>query len=182
MPDFSPQPIHSPLKPIGLCKWTNCEENCQAGFKEVPREGTKLMMTDETGCINGIGSHKFCCPGDYEQPKCLWRGFKNSGACSPGCKKGEVEVGTLQVGCSTKHQSACCTANAAVAPYGECKWFGTAPLCAKSGQHHACDKEYSEFIVSASNGFGGDQKCTQGAKSFCCKVSITPVHCAWVRY
>jgi chitinase len=116
----------------------------------------------------GFGPHKFCCPSDFKVPKCLWRGHRNSGACKPGCEKDEVEVGTLTVGCSSKHQSACCKDHDAVAAYGACKWFGSAPQCSKSGGRASCQEPYPHFIVQASAGAGGEQVCGQGAKSYCC--------------
>ncbi|KAL0258443.1 hypothetical protein SLS55_005936 [Diplodia seriata] len=168
MPDFTAQPVTSPVpKVVDLCRWSNCNEDCPAGFKEVPRDGTKLMMTDETACL-GMNPHKFCCPSDTDQPTCTWRGFKNSGACQPGCNDGEVEVGTLSKGCSSKHQSACCTDNAATSAYGSCKWFGSAGVCAKAGEHAGCGDDYPHFVFAASAGYGGDQICSQGSKSFCC--------------
>lgn len=181
LPDFSAQRSSEAPKVVELCRWTNCNENCPSGFKEVPRDGTDLMMTDETGCL-GLPSHKFCCPGDYHLPKCTWRGFKNSGACSPGCNSGEVEVGTLSKGCSSKHQSACCEDNAATTAYGLCKWFGSAGLCAKSGQHAGCGNGYPTFMFAASAGAGGEQICTQGSKSYCCKGDSVPsqfTNCQW---
>jgi hypothetical protein len=39
---------------------------------------------------------------------CTWRGYKSSGACQPGSRPGEGEVGTLSIGCTTKYQSASC--------------------------------------------------------------------------
>jgi chitinase len=184
MPEFDAQPFKSNLKPVDLCRWSNCDENCPNGFKEVPRDGTNLMMTDETVCYKGQGPSKFCCPANSEQPKCRWRGFKNSGACSPGCNSGEVEVGTLRKGCSSKHQSACCDENPAVFAYGSCKWFGSAGTCAGSGKHAACGADYPTFVFAASAGAGGEQICTQGAKSFCCKGKEPPLQftqCDWYK-
>jgi chitinase len=98
---------------------------------------------------------------------------KHGGNCSPGCKDGEVEVGTLGYPyCQTKHQSACCTATPSTAPYGECKWVGSAGLCSSSGGHKDCPSDYPTFIFASSNGAGGEQTCTQGAKSFCCKGEV----------
>jgi chitinase len=178
-PNIEPQPIVLPPDIVDTCKWTNCNENCPTGFKNVPRDGTKLMMTDDTACLSG--THQFCCPADEEQPTCLWRGFKNSGACSPGCKADEAEVGTLSVGCSSKHQSACCTALPVVEAYNDCKWVGSAGLCSKSGGHASCPSDYSEFIVAGSAGAGGEQVCSQGAKSYCCKNPAPSqwTDCAW---
>jgi chitinase len=181
-PNFSAQAVKTSPKPVELCRWSNCNEECPNGFKDVPRDGTKLLMTDETGCMNGMRPHKFCCPGNYDQPKCRWRGFKNSGACSPGCEVGEVEVGTLSQGCSSRHQSACCVENAAVQAYGLCKWFGSANTCASSGKHTDCGADYPTFMFAASAGAGGEQRCLQGSKSFCCKGKEPPLQftkCDW---
>jgi chitinase len=167
-PDFSPQPIVKPPTFIQTCRWTNCGESCPSGFKNVLRDGTKQMMTDETACA-GLTPHQFCCPADQETPKCTWRGFHNSGACTPGCKSEEAEVGTLSKGCSSKHQSACCEADPVVEAYADCKWVGSAGICSKSGGHADCPSDYPQFIVAASAGAGGEQICSQGAKSYCCK-------------
>jgi chitinase len=108
----------------------------------------------------------------------------NSGACRDGCNAGEVEVGTLSKGCSSKHQSACCEENAAVLAYSNCKWFGSAGRCAGSGKHHDCGSDYPKFVFAASAGYGGDQVCTQGSKSFCCKGSAPPeqfTQCQWYK-
>ncbi|KAM5437742.1 putative chitinase [Microsporum ferrugineum] len=178
-PDFTAQPSKEPpvkATVVKLCRWTNCSEDCHKGFKSVPRDGTDLLMTHTIGCdiYPGHGTSRgwqsvFCCPGDLEIPKCRWRGHRNSGACQPGCEKGEVEVGTLAEGCSSKHQSACCDESTAVAPFKDCKWHGSAPICAKSGQHADCSTEFPHFLFAASAGAGGEQTCSQGSKSYCCK-------------
>ena len=161
--------------------WTNCNENCPNGFKNVMRDGTSQTMVDGTGCPSSQSPHQFCCPGDYDLPTCTWRGFRNSGACRPGCNDGEAEVGTLSVGCSSKHQSACCTTNAATQAYASCKWVGESGLCSKSGTHKDCPSDYPKFIVASSAGAGGEQVCTQGAKSYCCKDPAPSqwTDCAW---
>jgi chitinase len=49
-PKFGPRAEAStapPRKIAQLCRWSNCNENCPNGFKEVPRDGTKLMMTGQ---------------------------------------------------------------------------------------------------------------------------------------
>ena len=179
-PNFEPQAEIIPPHIVRTCKWSNCNEGCPTGYKNVPRDGTKLMMTDETACL-GLSPHQFCCPADEEQPTCLWRGFKNSGACSPGCKSDEAEVGTLTVGCSSKHQSACCTSLPVVEAYADCKWVGSAGHCSKAGGHADCPSDYPNFIVAASAGAGGEQICDTGAKSYCCKSPAPSqwTNCDW---
>jgi chitinase len=125
MPDFTEAPPQQQVpQPISLCRWANCGENCPAGFKTVPRDGTDLMMTDDTHCPMNPGTQSlFCCPSDWTLPTCTWRGHRNSGYCKAGCSDGEVEVGTLKVGCKKSHQSACCVDSAPVKAYGSCKWY-----------------------------------------------------------
>jgi hypothetical protein len=87
-------------------------------------------------------------------------------------------VGTLSVGCSSKHQSACCTTNAATQAYADCKWVETSGLCSKSGSHVGCLSDYPKFIVASSAGAGGEQ---EGAKSYSCKGPAPSQwsDCAW---
>jgi chitinase len=117
-----------------------------------------------------------------ELPKCIWRGHRNSGACKPGCNQGETEVGTLVKGCSTQHQSAYYTIQAPTMAYSQCKWFGEAPLYSKAGKSAVCPNDYPNFMVVTSFRAGGEQKCTQGTKSFCCKETPTRfTDCKWYR-
>ncbi|GAQ03931.1 hypothetical protein ALT_1252 [Aspergillus lentulus] len=148
---------------VDVCRWTNCGENCPAGWKWIRRaDSDTLSMTDETYCYSGQDSRKFCCPGDVDLPSCQWRGMpKHNGNCSPGCKDGEVEVGTLGY-------PNCQTVTPSTAPYGECKWVGSAGLCSSSGGHKDCPSDYPTFVFAGSNSAGGEQTCTHGAKSFCC--------------
>ncbi|KAI9371422.1 hypothetical protein BJX61DRAFT_534794 [Aspergillus egyptiacus] len=109
-------------------------------------------------------------PGGSELPTCRWRGMPSHGViCSPGCDDGEVEVGTLAKFCDFSHQSACCTTTKSTEPYGHCKWVGASPLCASLGKHASCPSDYPTFLFSSSAGAGGEQICSQGSKSFCCK-------------
>ncbi|KAL5366336.1 hypothetical protein BJX96DRAFT_182477 [Aspergillus floccosus] len=114
-------------------------------------------MTDQTGCSNGDNPYKFCCPGDVDLPTCQWRGMpKRGGNCSPGCNDDKVE-------------SACCTVTPSTSPYGQCKWVGIANLCSSSGSHADCPSDYLTVAFASSNGAGGEQTCSQGGKSYCCK-------------
>ncbi|KFY18019.1 hypothetical protein V492_00206 [Pseudogymnoascus sp. VKM F-4246] len=124
-PDFTPtdkpvvaQPIMAPK----LCRWSGCFAGCPTGFKTVPRDGYDEIMLDANICSVNDGASVFCCPAEQTLPTCAWRGHKNSGNCSPGCEAGEVEVGTLSLGCKKNYQSACCTSTAVTAAYGACRW------------------------------------------------------------
>lgn len=153
---------------IELCRWSGCATSCPSGFKEVKRDGTDLTMTDHTFCSPGRTS-RFCCPADQPAPICLWRGHRNSGWCSPGCEDDEVEVGSLAHGCNIRHQSACCKPDPSVDAYGECKWVGEAPVCKVGGGAADCPGDYPFRILSNEDGAGGEQTCTSGSKSYCCK-------------
>lgn len=183
-PKIEAQTVNNPPKSIKACRWSNCNEQCPTGFKNVMRNGTSETMVDGTGCPPGSSQspHQWCCPADTSLPTCTWRGFRESGACRPGCLEGEAEVGTLSVGCSSKHQSACCTVNAATKPYEMCKWFGDSSLCSGSGGYKACEGDWPVRIVSASEGAGGEQPCSRGAKSYCCKEQPDAfTDCAWYK-
>ncbi|GKZ36090.1 hypothetical protein AbraIFM66950_006997, partial [Aspergillus brasiliensis] len=165
---------------LSQCRWTNCGDECPSGFKEVPRDGTELTMTDTTGC-SPSREHKFCCPAsDTDFPTCTWRGFHNTGFCSAGCKDGEAEVGSLKEGCHTSHQSACCTVTSSTKAYSKCKWFGGSPHCAASGKNHSCPDDYPNFLFADSNGAGGEQTCSSGRKSYCCtEIPEEFTDCKW---
>jgi chitinase len=180
-PKIIAQPVENPPKEVKACRWSNCNEQCPNGFKNVNRNGTTENMVDDTGCP-GQSPHQWCCPADTELPTCTWRGFRNSGACRPGCQEGEAEVGTLSVGCSSKHQSACCTVNTVTKPYEMCRWFGDSPYCSGSGGYKACEGDWPVRVVSASMGAGGEQTCSRGAKSYCCKEQPDAfTDCAWYK-
>jgi chitinase len=162
-------------KNIDVCRWTNCGDDCPAGWKWIPRsDSDNLSMTDDTGCFSGFS--KLCCPGDVDIPTCKWRGMpKHGGYCTPGCDDDEVEVGTLGAPyCDFRHQSACCTKTPSTEPYGQCKWVGGSPTCSSAGNHHDCPDDYPDFVFASSNGAGGEQTCDTGAKSYCCKKDATP--------
>ncbi len=165
------------------CRWTNCGETCPAGFKTVVAQNRSPdLMLDDTGCWSGV--HTFCCPTSQTIPTCTWRGTPNSvGKCSSGCNSGEVEVSTLAKGCTTDHQSACCTTNGGVEAYTHCKWVGAANSCAGSGKNATCPSDYPKAVVSSSKGAGGEQTCQTGAKTYCCQDPIPDQFqdCAWYR-
>lgn len=165
VPKFEkPQPVtQPPIKVAELCRWSGCYRECPDGLQDGRAQRRQGIMATDENCLSG-GLDKLCCPGDEDMPVCTWRGHKNSGACSPGCKGGEVDVGTLGVGCSSKHQTACCTNVPATAAYGECKWVGTASSC-----NPDCHGDFPTKMVSTKRGAGGEQPCIIGQKSYCCR-------------
>ncbi|EFY94032.1 glycoside hydrolase family 18 protein [Metarhizium robertsii ARSEF 23] len=169
LPDFNQKDVPADAvveSPPKLCRWTSCFEGCPSGFKEIQRDGHKEIMMDTTQCPGGTGHGfiRFCCPADQELPVCTWRGHKNSGNCSPGCKTGEVEVGTVGSGCKNNHQSACCSEGKGTAAYGKCSWTG----CSKNPQE-ACRGFYPYFVVASSVASGGAKSCGKSQKrSYCC--------------
>jgi chitinase len=65
-----------------------------------------------------------------------------------------------------------------------CKWVGSYPTCSKKGGHADCPSDYPNFIVAASTGFGGEEACETGAKSYCCTASGPPAaftNCDWYK-
>lgn len=164
-PDFGGDPVEpEPMTTTKSCRWTSCFDGCPSGFKEVQRDGHKEIMMDTSRCSKfGHGFTRFCCPSNDKQPICTWRGHKNTGNCSPGCKPGEVEVGTLGTGCQKNHQSACCTEALGTAMYGKCVWLP----CSK--QSKTCSGQYSYFVTSSTIGPGGHKPCKKGeSRSLCC--------------
>lgn len=138
------------------------------------------LMLDQTGCWSGV--HTFCCPASKEQPTCTWRGKpSHTGKCGGGCESGEAGVGTLTVGCTSDHQSACCTVTDSIKPYAQCKWVGSSPSCSSAGGHASCPSDYPTFVVASSAGAGGEQVCATGSKSYCCKDPIPDQfqECQW---
>ena len=175
LPNFNPNPdpmLNLP-QPAKLCRWSGCYRECPAGFKVMLRDGYggELMGSGEH-CVDG-GFSKLCCPEDQDMPKCSWRGHRNSGNCQPGCEPGEVEIGTLGIGCSSNHQTACCTHTPSTWAYGECRWTD----CGE-----ACPGERPHKVVSAWQGFGGQRNCAiDKMRDYCCK-SPPPADftdCAW---
>jgi chitinase len=122
-------------------------------------------MWDHTQYL-GRGLSSFCCPANTPQPTCTWRDHKNNGKCSSGCNLGETEVWTINMGCKSGHQSACCTVNAkSVEAYSECRWEGQAPKCWGDSHSHpleTCSKEYPNTAIETVAGFEGTAACKSG--------------------
>jgi chitinase len=148
------------------CEWSNCGEPCNVGFVAVPRTGGERgeMMQDATLC-GDHGLSLFCCPSNAPQPTCRWRGHHNTGKCTGGCHRGEAEVWTINAGCNSGYQSACCTTTTTgIEAYDYCRWEGTAPKCWASfvGPERICSAEYPTRAISSPAGFGGERMCSQG--------------------
>ena len=159
------------------CRWSNCGEPCSSGFVSVPRSGGKQgeMMWDHTHCL-GRGLSTFCCPANAPQPTCTWRGHANSGKCKAGCRGGEAEVWTINMGCKSGHQSACCTTTTTcMEAYDNCRWEGEAPNCWSGSYYHplhTCSALYPHTAIESPAGFGGTDSCTHGTS----KLDILPAY------
>lgn len=161
------------------CRWTSCYEGCPSGFKEVQRDGHKEIMLDTTPCFGkGHGFSRLCCPTSFKSPSCTWRGHRNTGKCKPGCNDFELEVGSLDVGCRSGYQSACCSDTLVTSLYSRCVWTG----CTNKGKD-ACTGNNPHFLTSSSIGSGGMKSCDKGEKRSLCCVSPPPYDisgkCEW---
>ncbi|CAG7566318.1 unnamed protein product [Fusarium equiseti] len=166
----------------GICHWTSCFEECPSGYKSVQRDGHKEIMLDDTHCednLEGKGFSRLCCPSDQELPVCRWRGHHDR-KCTPGCNKGEVEVGTTKAGCRKNHQSACCDLTDATAAYDKCYWSG----CVEEGSN-PCGGNFASHVASSKIGSGGIRRCSNTqTRAFCCSNPAPfPFNnrCEWVR-
>ncbi|KAG8408670.1 hypothetical protein J3459_010858 [Metarhizium acridum] len=152
------------------CRWTSCYEGCPSGFKEVQRDGHKEIMLDTTPCFGkGHGFSRLCCPTSFKSPTCTWRGHRNTGKCKPGCNDFELEVGSLDVGCRSGYQSACCSDTLVTSLYSRCVWTE----CTSKGKD-ACTGNNPHFLTSSSIGSGGMKSCDKGQKRSLCCVSPPP--------
>ncbi|EFZ04198.1 glycoside hydrolase family 18 protein [Metarhizium robertsii ARSEF 23] len=152
------------------CRWTSCYEGCPSGFKEVQRDGHEEIMLDTTPCFGkGHGFSRLCCPTSFKSPTCTWRGHRNTGKCKPGCNDFELEVGSLDVGCRSGYQSACCSDTLVTSLYSSCVWTG----CTNKGQD-ACTGNNPHFLTSSSIGSGGMKSCDKGEKRSLCCISPPP--------
>ena len=166
-PDFTPidKPVPPPQPAMApkLCRWSSCFEGCPSGFKEVQRDGHKEIMMDTNICNDqGHGFARLCCPSSHPLPTCTWRGHRNSGKCKPGCENGEVEVGSLSLGCKSGYQSACCTSSDVTKAYGECLWTD----CLDNDDAKSACKN---TMATSAQGWGGHKSCKTGkTRALCC--------------
>lgn len=169
----------SPDMQSQTCRWTSCFEGCPAGFKEVNRDGYKEIMLDTTACMGkGHGFSRLCCPASYKLPTCTWRGQRNTGKCKPGCNDFELEVGSLNVGCKSGYQSACCSDTLVTSLYSRCVWTD----CTTKGKD-ACEGSNPHFLTSSSIGSGGMKGCKKGQRRSLCCIEPLPYDvegkCEW---
>ncbi|KAG4412339.1 hypothetical protein IFR04_014518 [Cadophora malorum] len=155
------------------CKWTNCAENCPAGWSRVLRQdsgarGTEYLV-NQFAC-DGIGVHQFCCPPS-QNPTCGWYTHHN-GKCDPTCPTGTVEVGSNSMYCNNyKYQAACCIVSTdlfVMKLYNQCSWADW-PMCDNgtlTKREDPMDNQYRYDLVDFledpfcdySPGFGDSQK------------------------
>ncbi|PVH98875.1 hypothetical protein DM02DRAFT_680827 [Periconia macrospinosa] len=161
--------------------WEYAAETCYTDMMRTD-DLSGQIMSNHAICM-GKGVQRFCCPEKSKWTGCAWRGLRSKGACQPGCNNGETEVGTLSEGCPQGgHQSACCVGQTGgLYPYTHCKWFSdNGRWCAGSGKQARCGENYSHFVFASSRGFGGEERCKRGARSFCCKREVpTFTDCKW---
>lgn len=173
---------HGAKTHAATCRWTNCGQNCPAGFVEVPRnQGEEGEVISEHTQCGGHGRSNFCCPPHPDMTKCYWRGFSDSGKCTPGCEIRKnnrgVEVGTTKAGCTKSgYQSVCCTtpqsreATTSVFSYYQCGWFSAGKFpknekreqCAEPGKSFDCPADRPNFVTSSNLSFGGEVECLEG--------------------
>ncbi|PYI05155.1 glycoside hydrolase [Aspergillus sclerotiicarbonarius CBS 121057] len=153
------------------CRFANCGAACPNGFTEIPRAGeTSQIMQDPTGCPpDSDQTQTLCCPTSSKVPTCQWRGSQGTGECTGECNSDEAEVGTSTAGCTSGHQSACCSITKSTEPWSRCQWT---PTCKGD---NTCTSGYDHFVVGSRQGWGGRQSCSGGEHyNYCCSGSSVP--------
>ncbi|RLL97667.1 hypothetical protein CFD26_105658 [Aspergillus turcosus] len=161
------------------CKWTNCFENCPAGWTLIARsdggEREGEGMVDNTSC-GRHSNHLFCCPPDAPLPTCGWYGHRNGKCDGRGkCPANTVEVGSNGQHCNNNnYQAACCTFDTpSMKLYSQCTW-AESPKC----EEGVC---LNSLVAESSTGSGGDycrwktfrytwngQEATYQERKYCC--------------
>ncbi|KAK8109605.1 hypothetical protein PG999_007742, partial [Apiospora kogelbergensis] len=151
------------------CKWTNCNQECPAGYKRMKREdgGARSgeYMVDQEGCTSGI--HQLCCPEDEKLPSCGWY-THNNGKCDSKCPVGKLEVGSNSKYCRSGYQAACCGDTPdSMALYLMCGWSTAFPKC----NDDDCSKSppWSNEIARSNSGSGGAQCKSKQERKYCCR-------------
>jgi GH18 family chitinase len=161
------------------CKWTNCFENCPAGWTLIARSDSGARkgegMLDNASC-GRRGDHLFCCPPDSPLPTCGWYGHRN-GKCNGrgNCPEKTVEIGSHSRDCeNNNYQAACCTFDTpSMKLYSQCTW-AESPKCDEG----VCP---NTLVAESSTGSGGDyckwktfkytwngQEATYQERKYCC--------------
>jgi chitinase len=159
------------------CRFINCGETCPNGFTTIVRDDDKgQIVLDSTECLSPSDVQTLCCPTSTEVPRCQWRGFHNSGHCNGGCNSGEAELGTINAGCSSGYQSACCAITASTTPWANCQWTSGCE------SDNTCPSGYSNYVAGSRNGWGGLSACNEGENyNYCCAGSVPDpfTNCDW---
>jgi chitinase len=159
------------------CRFINCGETCPNGFTTIVRDDDKgQIVLDSTECLSPSDVQTLCCPTSTEVPRCQWRGFHNSGHCNGGCNSGEAELGTINAGCSSGYQSACCTITTSTTPWANCQWTSGCE------SDNTCPSGYSNYVAGSRNGWGGLSACNEGENyNYCCAGSVPDpfTNCDW---
>lgn len=181
-PDFVEKPTVRPdpafLAANKSCTWTGCGQECPSGYKLVMRNSKPKEIFGDDCTVGGM--KKLCCPSDQEQPKCEWRGHKNTGSCKAGCNRDEVELGGTRVGCKSGYQAACCTYTESTKAWRSCAW--TTGSC-EMGEKQSCPAGRPERVAGAAWGWGSVGPCGWGdsERSYCC-LDTPPAFqtCKWI--
>ncbi|RDB25300.1 Chitotriosidase-1 [Hypsizygus marmoreus] len=151
--------------PISSCQLGECGQSCPAGLSPAQRSDGKNKGNTgtNTGC-SGNDARLYCCPSN-DMPTCTWRG--TAMFCKGKCHDGEVEVTSSTSGtgadCWTGHKVLCCTKTASNSAASECRWTGSAPLCAGAFGQADCPSD-QKALTSSNYGAGGEQPCSIGQK------------------
>lgn len=181
-PDFVEKPTKADpalLEPPKSCTWAACGQECPSGFKLIWRASRPKEIFGEACSVGGTS--KWCCPANQELPTCEWRGHRNTGSCSPGCKGDEVEVGGIRIGCKSGYQSACCTMTESTQAWGVCGW--TTGSC-EMGEKQKCPAGRPNRVAGAAWAWGGVPPCGWGSseRSYCCNEPMPADFktCRWI--
>lgn len=165
--------------PAKSCTWAACGQDCPSGFKLIWRDSHREQIFGASCSVGGTS--KWCCPAGQDLPTCEWRGHKNSGRCKAGCNAGEVEVGSINVGCQSGYQSACCTTTDSTKAWGNCAW--TTGQC-EVHEKQECPLGRPHRVAGAAWAWGNVPPCSYGMaeRSYCCTEPPPGdfAKCSWI--
>lgn len=160
--DIEPEdPYMTKVENHAQCKWSNCGDYCPAGWSMMTRDDgwnttANEIMLDDFACTSPH-ARRLCCPSGEKAPKCGFYSFLG-GKCDGKCPSGYREVGSLERGCRSGYQAACCTMEDdtkkllnATRLYDNCDW-ATTPDCNSGKCTFAGSAWPTEFVTSTSGG------------------------------
>ncbi|KAL4982471.1 glycoside hydrolase [Aspergillus falconensis] len=174
------------------CRWSNCGEYCPSGWTMMTRDDQwstteNEIMLDGNACTSPH-ERRLCCPPSETKPSCGWYSFKG-GACEGECPDGYTEVGSIDHGCRSGYQAACCTTENkdkkllnSMRLYETCAW-SNAPDCTSGKCTFAGSPWPTEFVESTTG--SGAVYCYSGmvhdddwnfsfssqSRKYCCDTS-----------